>query len=95
LLVSQWKSGKTTLLALLLARRATGGTLAERDVVPGRTVVVSEKDLSLWQKRRARLDFGDRLALRGIRATRAGPRVPRGTPRRTSQRGSPAGGSST
>src|SRR4051794_41918784 len=36
LLVGQWKTGKTTLLSVLLARLATGGTLAGQAVRAGR-----------------------------------------------------------
>ncbi|MBM4071566.1 MAG: hypothetical protein FJ271_21925 [Planctomycetes bacterium] len=42
LLTSMWKSGKTTLLSLLLSRRYTGGTLGGLAVKPGKSVVVSE-----------------------------------------------------
>jgi hypothetical protein len=58
LLTSQWKTGKTTLLALLLARRERGGELAGRAVAPGRTVVVSEEPPLLWDQRRRKLGFG-------------------------------------
>jgi hypothetical protein len=62
LLTSQWKSGKTTLLSTLLARRATGGTLAGRRLRPGRTAVLSEEWQNHWQQRRRTLDFGDSVA---------------------------------
>src|SRR5436305_12911962 len=52
LLTSQWKTGKTTLVSVLLARRAAGGTLAGRAVKPGRTAVVSEEFHDPWQQRR-------------------------------------------
>jgi hypothetical protein len=58
LLTSQWKSGKTTLLALLLARREAGGLFAGRAVRPGRSVVVSEETPLLWDERRQKLGFG-------------------------------------
>jgi hypothetical protein len=63
LLTSLWKSGKTTLLTLLLARRAAGGTLVGRAVLPGNTVVISEEAEDLWAERRRRLDFGGRVCL--------------------------------
>jgi len=62
LLTSQWKSGKTTLISVLLARRAAGGTLAGRALKPGRTAVVSEEPHDLWEQRRRTLDFGDGAA---------------------------------
>ena len=58
LLTSQWKTGKTTLVATLLARLATGGTLAGLPVRPGRAVVVSEESAEHWERRDARLRFG-------------------------------------
>jgi hypothetical protein len=63
LLVSQWKSGKTTLLALLLSRMKAGGELAGRAVAPGRAAVVSEEDERLWAMRHRKLDFGDAVCL--------------------------------
>ncbi|MBI3410588.1 MAG: AAA family ATPase [Planctomycetes bacterium] len=59
LLTSQWKSGKTTLLSLLLARRIAGGTLAGRAVAPGGTIIVSEESATLWGRREQKLGFGD------------------------------------
>jgi len=38
LLTSQWKSGKTTLIAVLLSRLKAGGQLAGLPVLPGRAV---------------------------------------------------------
>ena len=58
LLTSQWKAGKTTLVATLLARLVTGGTLAGLPVRAGRAVVVSEESLEHWQARAAGLHFG-------------------------------------
>ena len=58
LLTAMNKSGKTTLLTLLLARRRQGGTLAGLAVQPGKTVVVSEEDPALWAERARRFDFG-------------------------------------
>jgi hypothetical protein len=62
LLTSQWKSGKTTLLALLLARREAGGQLAGLAVRPGRTAVVTEEAALLWNERRQKLGFGPSAA---------------------------------
>ncbi|HEX5270559.1 MAG TPA: AAA family ATPase, partial [Gemmataceae bacterium] len=61
LLTSQWKSGKTTLLSVLLARRAQG-SLAGRPLRPGRTAVVCEESAQHWAQRRRTLDFGDDVA---------------------------------
>src|SRR4051812_42567850 len=63
LLTSQWKSGKTTLVSLLLARLSGGGTFAGLPLAAGKAVVVSEESLDHWQRRRQRLDFGDGVAL--------------------------------
>jgi hypothetical protein len=59
LLTSQWKSGKSTLLAVLLSRLKTGGVLAGLPVRAGRAVVVSEEPPQLWW------DRGLNLALDG------------------------------
>src|SRR5437870_3071982 len=48
LLTSQWKSGKTTLVAVLLAKMAKGGQLAGLQVKPGKAVVVSEESSLNW-----------------------------------------------
>src|SRR5262249_32904691 len=58
LLTGLWKTGKTTLLSLLLARRKQGGSLAGLAVQPGKTVVVSEESAALWADRARRHDFG-------------------------------------
>lgn len=62
LLTGGWKSGKTTLVSMLLERRRAGGFLLNRAVQPGVTVVVSEEDRNLWTRRRQRLDFGAGVA---------------------------------
>lgn len=58
LLTSMWKTGKTTLLALLLARLHRGGTLAGLDVRPARAAVLSEETAVHWGLRGRGLDFG-------------------------------------
>jgi hypothetical protein len=68
LLTSLWKSGKTTLVSLLLARRhqrgnLAGGSLAGLALAPGKTAVISEEEEDLWAERRRRLDFGGNLCL--------------------------------
>ena len=61
LLTSQWKSGKTTLLSMLLSRRKQGGTLAGLAVKPGRSAIVSEEPTSLWAARISKYDFGGQV----------------------------------
>jgi hypothetical protein len=61
LLTSQWKAGKTTLTAVLLAKLKTGGTLAGLPLVAGRAVVISEESLAQWARRAGPLDFGDHV----------------------------------
>ncbi len=51
LLTSLWKSGKSTLLAVLLSRLKTGGVLGGLPVRAGRAVVVSEESPELWWDR--------------------------------------------
>jgi hypothetical protein len=55
------KTGKTTLLALLLDRRRQGGQLLGRTVRPGRTILCSEERSRLWSLRQPPLDFGSEL----------------------------------
>ena len=61
LLTSQWKTGKTTLLAVLLSRLAQGGQLAGLAVQPGKAVVISEESPLLWQERQRKLHFGPHI----------------------------------
>src|SRR5216684_207784 len=63
LLTSLWKAGKTTLVALLLARRKTGGMLAGLAVKPGKSVIVSEETRAVWSERFRRYDFGGQVCL--------------------------------
>jgi hypothetical protein len=42
-LTSQWKTGKTTLLSLLLARMLEGGELGGRAVAAGKALIISEE----------------------------------------------------
>jgi hypothetical protein len=51
LLTSLWKSGKSTLLAHLLARRRRGGEFLGLPVTPGGTVILSEEPADLWPER--------------------------------------------
>lgn len=61
LLTSQWKLGKSTLLAALLARMKTGGELAGMAVRPGKAIVISEESPAKWYERGQQLSFGDHL----------------------------------
>lgn len=61
LLTSQWKSGKTTLAAVLLAKLKTGGQLAGLPVAPGKAIVISEEGPVHWQRRHQKLGFGDHI----------------------------------
>jgi hypothetical protein len=61
LLTSQWKLGKSTLLAVLLARLKAGGELAGFPLRPGKAVVVSEESPALWYQRGRSLAFGEHV----------------------------------
>jgi hypothetical protein len=61
LLTSQWKSGKTTLAAILLARLKEGGQVAGLDLRPGKAVIISEESSQDWYQRSRKLAFGDHL----------------------------------
>jgi hypothetical protein len=63
LLTSQWKSGKTTLVSLLLARLQQGGPLAGLAVAPARALVISEEGRADWQPRCQRLAIGTQVDL--------------------------------
>src|SRR5262249_27355567 len=61
LLPSQWKSGKTTLISILLARMAQGGTLAGLSVKRAKAIVLSEESPQLLAQRAHRLDIDDHV----------------------------------
>jgi hypothetical protein len=61
LLSAPEKTGKTTLLSLLLDRRRAGGQLLGRTVCPGKTILCSEENERLWTLRQPPLDFGPDL----------------------------------
>jgi hypothetical protein len=61
LLTSLWKSGKTTLLSVLLARLQAGGELLGLPVRPARALVLSEENLMLWHMRHQRLALGEHV----------------------------------
>src|SRR3954468_22960618 len=57
LLTSQWKAGKTTLLAGLL-RALTGGSFLDRACAAGAAVVVAEESPPHWAQRRRAIPIG-------------------------------------
>jgi hypothetical protein len=61
LLTSQWKSGKTTLISILLARLKAGGELAGLPLTPGKALVITEESTRLWRLRHHKLQFGDNV----------------------------------
>src|SRR5438270_11770891 len=71
LLSAPEKTGKTTLLSLLLDRRREGGQLLGRRVRPGRTLLCSEENSDLWNLRQPPLAFGTQVEFH--RPVRANP----------------------
>lgn len=63
LLTSRWKTGKTTLLSVLLAKMESGGMLGGRAVRAGHVAVVSEEGEGHWTARDARLLLGPHVHL--------------------------------
>jgi AAA domain len=63
LLTSQWKTGKSTLLAILLAKMQTGQPLAGLPVRQGVGLVVSEEPQMLWLQRVKRLGLRKHLTM--------------------------------
>jgi hypothetical protein len=61
LLTSQWKTGKTTLLSVLLDRMKNGGLLVGLPVKPGKAIVLSEEPPALWLERSHRFDFAEHV----------------------------------
>jgi len=61
LLTSQWKSGKTTLIAVLLNKMKAGGQLAGLSVAAGKAVVLSEEGPTHWYLRSQKLAFGNHV----------------------------------
>jgi DNA helicase HerA-like ATPase len=57
LLTSLWKSGKSTLISVLLARMKAGGTVAGLPMRPGRAVVISEESPEMWLDRSRVVDL--------------------------------------
>jgi hypothetical protein len=58
LLTSRWKTGKTTLLSVLLSRLRTGGPLAGSETTAAPALVVSEESPALWVERGRKTPFG-------------------------------------
>jgi hypothetical protein len=63
LLTSQWKSGKTTLVSLLLARLQQGGQLAGLPVTAAKAFVISEESEADWRPRYQHLGIRDNVDL--------------------------------
>jgi hypothetical protein len=63
LLTSQWKSGKTTLVSLLLARMQQGGQLLGLPAAPARALVISEETPADWRPRFEQLGIRDNVDL--------------------------------
>ena len=63
LLTSQWKTGKTTLLAGLLQRLGTGEPFLNRPTRPARAWVLSEESESHWADRLRRMPIGSHAQL--------------------------------
>jgi hypothetical protein len=63
LFTSQWKAGKTTLVAGLLQQFAAGGTFLDRPVVPAKVLVVSEESRNTWADRVKRMPLGGHCRL--------------------------------
>lgn len=59
LFTSQWKSGKTTLISILLDRMTAGGDLLGLPLQPAKVAVISEETSQIWDMRRQRLQFGE------------------------------------
>ncbi len=57
LLTSLWKTGKSTLLGVLLSRLKSGGELGGFAVQPGRAIVVSEEAPEMWWERGRDVDL--------------------------------------
>ncbi len=63
LLTSQWKTGKTTLLAGLLRNFGSGTPFLGRELRPGRAWVISEESRSQWGERLRLLPIGPHVQL--------------------------------
>jgi len=61
LFTAQWKSGKTTLISVLLSRMEQGGQLAGLNVAKGRAAIISEEGPENWDARCRQLQMGKHL----------------------------------
>ncbi len=59
LLTSLWKSGKSTLISVLLSKMRSGGELAGMPVAPCNVAIVTEEPAEKWAERGRQLIFGD------------------------------------
>jgi hypothetical protein len=58
LLTSQWKTGKTTLVSVLLHHMKSGGHVADLAIAAGTALVLSEESPALWLERSRNFDYG-------------------------------------
>jgi hypothetical protein len=63
LLTSLWKTGKTTLVSVLVARRQSAGLLGGLPLAAGRSVIITEEHPDHWRRRTGHLNFADNLGL--------------------------------
>src|SRR3569833_2131083 len=59
MLTSQWKTGKTTLVSVVLSKFRQGGSLAGMKVRRARAAIVTEEGPQHWRPRGERLGFGE------------------------------------
>jgi hypothetical protein len=62
LLTSQWKTGKTTLVSILLHHMKTGGPVAGLPVAPAKILVLSEESPEHWLQRSRNFDYTTHVA---------------------------------
>ncbi len=58
LLTSLWKSGKTTLISHLLARRKAAGDFLGVPLTAGKSAVITEEGAAVWAERSRQHDYG-------------------------------------
>jgi hypothetical protein len=61
LLTSQWKSGKTTLISVLMAKMGGGGELAGMPVAAGKVAIITEEGPDNWDTRCENLKMGEHV----------------------------------
>jgi hypothetical protein len=62
LFISQWKTGKTTLISILAALMEKGGELAGLAVAPGRVAIITEEGEDNWDQRCEKLNMGNHVS---------------------------------